>query len=104
MREAKPAIWRLPLPAPWAGLLDPEGHVLTWNAGAERIFGYKSEEAIGHPVAMLFPADLQDEAQRIMDRVSAGERVDHFDTIRIRKDGSRRHVCVTISPPSRPHR
>jgi PAS domain S-box-containing protein len=54
--------------------------ITSWNAGAERLFGYSAEEAIGHPITMLFPPDRVDEEQQILMRIRAGERVEHFDT------------------------
>ncbi len=75
-----------------------DGIITTWNAGAERILGYSAAEAIGQPVAILFGAELQDDAPRILERLRAGGGVDRFDAVRIAKDGKRHHLCVTISP------
>ncbi len=75
-----------------------DGIIRTWNHGAERLFGYTAAEAVGQHVQMLFPADRLDEEPRIIDRLRAGERVDHFETVRVRKDGSPVEVSVTISP------
>jgi PAS domain S-box-containing protein len=72
--------------------------ILTWNAGAERLFGYTAEEAIGRPVTMLIPEDRLSEEDHILSRLRAGERVDHFETIRRHKDGTLIDVSLTISP------
>ncbi|GAB2178993.1 PAS domain S-box protein [Dongia sp. agr-C8] len=75
-----------------------EGIIQTWNGGAERIFGYKPEEIIGRPVNVLIPEDRQDEEPKILARIRAGERVDHFETIRRHKDGHPIDISLTISP------
>lgn len=75
-----------------------DGTVLSWNAGAERVFGYKAEEMIGQSIRRLIPADRQDEENRILASISAGERVGTFETVRRRKDGSDVYVAVTVSP------
>ncbi len=75
-----------------------DGIIRSWNAAAQRVFGYTAEEAVGRPVTMLFPADRLDEEDRIIARIRAGERVEHFDTVRRRKDGTDIPVSLTISP------
>jgi len=75
-----------------------EGGITTWNGGAERLFGYTADEAIGRPVAMLIPTDCAEEEMRILERSRRGGTIDHFDTVRLRKDGHRIDVSVTISP------
>ena len=77
---------------------DSDGTVLTWNAGAERIYGYSAAEIIGKPMSLLLPADRQDEEADILDQLRRGERVNHFETTRVRKDGRIIHVSLTISP------
>jgi len=77
---------------------DLNGIITSWNESAERLFGYSAEEAIGQPITMLIPADRRDEELEILDRLKRGERVDHLDTIRIRKDGSPLQISLTISP------
>lgn len=72
--------------------------ITDWNPAAERMFGYTAEEAIGRPITMLIPPELQDEEANIIRRVRANERVESFETIRLRKDGTRIHVSLTVSP------
>lgn len=75
-----------------------QGVITSWNPAASRLFGYSSAEAIGRPMAMLVPSNRLDEEPRILARITNGERVDHFETERVRKDGSIISVSVTISP------
>ena len=77
---------------------DLNGVVKTWNRGAERLFGYLAEEMIGKPILILLPADRKDEETGILERIRRGERIDHFETVRVRKDGRQVDVSVTISP------
>jgi PAS domain S-box-containing protein len=77
---------------------DLNGIIASWNDGAERIFGYAAAEVVGKPVTILIPPDRHDEEPTILERIRRGERVDHFETIRIRKDGSRVDISLTISP------
>jgi PAS domain S-box-containing protein len=77
---------------------DLNGIVVTWNKGAERIFGYAAEEIIGKPILILIPADRQNEEPLILDRIRRGERIDHYDTVRVRKDGSHIDISLTVSP------
>jgi PAS domain S-box-containing protein len=77
---------------------DLNGIITSWNESAERLFGYGAQEAIGQPITMLIPADRRHEEAEILDRLKRGERVDHFDTIRIRKDRSPLPISLTISP------
>jgi PAS domain S-box-containing protein len=75
-----------------------DGIIMSWNRGAERLFGYTAEEAVGQSILMLIPPDRVEEEPKILDRLRRGERVEHFETIRVRKDGSYRHVSLTVSP------
>jgi two-component system cell cycle sensor histidine kinase/response regulator CckA len=75
-----------------------DGAIQSWNTAAERIYGYPAEEAIGRSMTMLLPPDRPDEESAILDRLRRGERVEHFETMRRRKDGRIIHVSTTISP------
>ena len=77
---------------------DLQGTITAWNPGAEKLFGYTSAEAIGKPMEMLFPPGRENEESEILARISHGERVEHFDTVRVGKDGKYIHVAVMISP------
>ncbi|MEO8276550.1 MAG: PAS domain S-box protein [Thermoanaerobaculia bacterium] len=72
--------------------------ITSWNPAAERIFGYSAEEVIGRRMLVLFPPERFDEERGIIDRIARGERVEHFETVRLCKDGRRIEVSVTISP------
>jgi PAS domain S-box-containing protein len=72
--------------------------ITSWNAGAERVFGYTPQEAIGRPVTMLMPADQVDEEPKILERVRRGERIDHYETVRVHKDGGLLDISLTVSP------
>src|SRR6188768_52277 len=74
------------------------GIITSWNEGAERIFGYTAAEAVGQSILMIIPEDRQEEEQHIIARLRKGERVEHFDTVRRRKDGTLVDVSLTISP------
>src|SRR5918992_36933 len=75
-----------------------KGIITSWNKGAERIFGYSAEEAVGRPVTILIPEDHQDEEPAILARLRSGERIEHYETIRVRKDGSFINISLTVSP------
>jgi len=75
-----------------------DGVITSWNRGAERVFGYAAEEAIGQPITIVIPQDRQDEERTILTRIRRGERNDHFETIRQRKHGSLIVVSLTVSP------
>jgi PAS domain S-box-containing protein len=77
---------------------DLDGIIASWNRGAERVFGYTSEEAVGRPITIVIPADRHSEEHEILTRVRRGERIDHFETIRQRKDGSQIVVSLSVSP------
>jgi PAS domain S-box-containing protein len=72
--------------------------IVSWNPAAERMFGYTEAEAIGKSIRMLIPAHLQSEEDVVLAKIRAGEKVDHYETIRQRKDGTRLHVSLTVSP------
>ncbi|HWT00168.1 MAG TPA: PAS domain S-box protein, partial [Pyrinomonadaceae bacterium] len=77
---------------------DLDGRILSWNPGAERLYGYTAAEAVGQPVTMLIPHDMPDEETRILAQIRRGERVDHYETVRRRKDGALLSVSLTVSP------
>jgi len=77
---------------------DLDGIITTWNAGAELLFGYAAEEAVGSPITMIIPPDRQGEETEILRRVRRGDLIDHFDTVRLRKDGGLIDISLTISP------
>ena len=77
---------------------DLNGTIISWNAGAERLFGYTADEAIGRPVIMLIPADRNDEEPNILARIRRGERIDHYETVRQRKDGTLIDISLSVSP------
>src|ERR1051325_8461058 len=75
-----------------------EGIILSWNKGAERIFGYAAEEVIGKSILILIPPDRVAEEPVILERLKRGERIDHYETIRVTKDGRPLDISLTISP------
>jgi PAS domain S-box-containing protein len=77
---------------------DLDGTITSWNRGAERVFGYLAEDVIGKPITILIPPDRMNEEPEIIGRVRRGERVDHYDTVRRRKDGSLIDISLTVSP------
>ena len=77
---------------------DLDGVIVTWNKGAERIFGYSTDEAVGKSITILIPPDLQDEEPRILEHIRRGERIDHFETKRRHKDGRLLDISLTVSP------
>jgi PAS domain S-box-containing protein len=75
-----------------------DGIITTWNLGAEKVFGYSAEEAIGQPMLLLFPPERVVEEKDILAQIAQGKKVEHFETVRVRKDGKRIHISVTLSP------
>ena len=75
-----------------------DGVITSWNASAERLFGYTAKEAVGQPISMIIPVDRRDEETTILARIKQGNRIDHFDTVRLRKDGTKLEISLTISP------
>ena len=67
---------------------DLDGVITSWNQGAERIFGYSADEAVGKPITILIPPERHSEEVTILERLRRGERIDHFETVRTRKDGT----------------
>jgi two-component system cell cycle sensor histidine kinase/response regulator CckA len=77
---------------------DLNGIITTWNQAAEKLFGYSEGEIIGKPVTLLIPPEHQEEEPDILKRIRRGERIDHYETVRQRKDGSRVEISLTVSP------
>src|SRR5690242_10147023 len=77
---------------------DLDGIITSWNLGAERVFGYKAAEAVGKSIRMIIPQERQAEEDMVLSKIRRGEAVEHFETIRQRKDGTLIPISVTISP------
>src|SRR6202011_2048598 len=75
-----------------------DGIITSWNRGAQSMFGYVAEEVIGQPVTLLIPPDHLDEEPTILQRLRRGERIEHYETIRRRKDGTLLNVSLSVSP------
>jgi PAS domain S-box-containing protein len=77
---------------------DLNGIVMSWNPGAERMFGYSENEMIGRPITTIIPPELEEDERRILETIGRGERVEHFETVRLTKSGERIEVSLTVSP------
>jgi PAS domain S-box-containing protein len=77
---------------------DLNGTIMSWNTGAARIFGYTAQEAIGQPITLIIPPELQGEEKEIISRLRNGQRIDHFETVRQTKTGGRLAISLTVSP------
>jgi PAS domain S-box-containing protein len=77
---------------------DTDGVIISWNKGAERLFGYAAHEIIGKPVMVLIPEDRHNEEPEILRRIRNGERIEHYETVRMRKDGSLVDISLSVSP------
>ncbi|MBC7911233.1 MAG: PAS domain S-box protein [Pyrinomonadaceae bacterium] len=75
-----------------------EGKVTSWNAGAQKMYGYTAEEAVGQHISFIIPPELEGQLKEILERIQLGERIEHLETLRVRKDGTRINVSVRISP------
>jgi PAS domain S-box-containing protein len=75
-----------------------DGIITSWNGGAERIFGYPAQEVTGRPITVIIPPELRDEERSILERLRRGERIEHYETVRMSKDGRTIDVSLTISP------
>ena len=75
-----------------------DGRITSWNAGATRIFGYDASEIIGQPITKIIPPELRSEEDEIIGKLKRGERIDHYETVRVAKDGRRVDVSITVSP------
>src|SRR5215510_14532063 len=80
-----------------------DGIITSWNQGAQRIFGYTADEVIGKPVTILIPADHEDEEPAILARLRAGKRIEHYETVRVAKDGRLLDISLTVSPIKGPN-
>src|SRR5690349_10981254 len=76
----------------------PEGIITSWNPAAERMYGYTAQEVVGKHISMLLPQDRPQEMDEILAKIRKGGRVEHYETLRMRKDGSTIHVSLTVSP------
>jgi PAS domain S-box-containing protein len=85
-------------PLPHADIRNAVDTIQTWNDGAQRMYGYTADEVIGKSINILIPLELQDEEPEILARLRAGERIDHYETVRRRKDGQLIDISLTISP------
>jgi PAS domain S-box-containing protein len=77
---------------------DLNGVIMSWNRGAQRLFGYTAGEVIGKPVTILMPEDRYNEEPMILERIRRGERIEHYETVRQRKDGTLVDISLTVSP------
>ena len=77
---------------------DLNGIINSWNAAAERVFGYSAEEAVGQPITIIIPPELRDEETEILRRLRNGERIEHYETMRRTKDGKRLRISLSVSP------
>jgi PAS domain S-box-containing protein len=75
-----------------------DGRIRSWNRGAARLYGYQAAEIVGQPITIIIPPELHDEERQILERLRRGERIDHFETIRLSKEGRRIPVSITVSP------
>jgi PAS domain S-box-containing protein len=82
---------------------DLDGIILTWNRGAERLFGYTADEVTGKPITILIPPEPRGEETLILERIRRGEHLDHYETVRRRKDGSQVEISLTVSPVKDAH-
>jgi PAS domain S-box-containing protein len=77
---------------------DLNGTIMSWNKGAERIYGYTPEEVIGKPISVLTPADRPDEISEILRKIASGESIDHYESVRVTKDGRHLDLSISVSP------
>ncbi|MGA9367743.1 MAG: PAS domain S-box protein, partial [Steroidobacteraceae bacterium] len=75
-----------------------DGVIQSWNRGAQRLFGYSADEAVGRPITLLVPSELLDEEERILATLRRGERIEHYETTRLTKGGGRLEISLTVSP------
>ena len=77
---------------------DAEARITSWNPAAETLYGYTADEVIGEPISILVPADRRGEEIDILNKILAGDRIEHYETVRVRKDGTTVEVSVSVSP------
>ncbi len=75
-----------------------EGHITSWNKGAEAVYGYSTEEIIGQNISILAPTELKNETKQLIEKIKHSEHIAHYETVRVRKDGSQINVSITLSP------
>jgi PAS domain S-box-containing protein len=75
-----------------------DGVITSWNQGAERMFGWTAAEAVGRHITLIIPKDRHAEEDEVLARLRRGERIDHFETVRVRKDGTSIDISLTVSP------
>ena len=75
-----------------------EGIITSWNKGAQRIYGYSAEEAVGQPISLLVPPEHPDEVPEILEKIRRGEKVEHYETVRVTKDGRKLDISLSVSP------
>jgi len=75
-----------------------DGTIISWNQGAERIYGYSADEIIGKPISIFIEPDRPDEIPKILDRIKRGQKIDHYETVRVEKDGKQINISLTVSP------
>src|SRR5256886_17685290 len=75
-----------------------DGEITTWNAAATRLYGYTAEAAIGKPITLIVPPDHREELTGVLESLRRGEHIEHYETTRMRKDGTRGDVSIRISP------
>lgn len=101
-KQAEAALRRLAVIVESSGYaiigMDLNGTIVSWNAGAERLSGYTADEMLGRPVTLLLPPDRPDEVAHILEKLKRGEPVEHFETVRVRKDGTRLDISFTTLP------
>ena len=77
---------------------NPDGLIMSWNAGAQRLFGFSAAEAVGQPIAIIIPHELWEEEKKVLERAATGKSIEHFETVRVSKEGKKICVSLTLSP------
>ncbi len=79
-----------------------DGTITSWNAAAEKLFGYTAEEAVGEKIDIIVPPEQRDQVRLILQKIGAGERFEHFETVRVTKDGRKLDISLSVSPVKAP--